>query len=84
MTLDILTQFTQINNNSSLKVHTGHLPASFVPLDMEELRDSVVSGRFRLLPVLLRVRTAADPEELKKNNKFSQFKLSNSDQILII
>lgn len=43
------------------------LPASFVPLDKEELRDSAVSGRFILLPVLLRVRTAPDPEELDKD-----------------
>lgn len=45
------------------------LPASFVPLDKEELRDSAVSGRFILLPVLLRVRTAPDPEELEKDTE---------------
>lgn len=44
----------------------GHLPASLVPLDIEELSDSVVSGRFRLFPELLCVKTEADPEELKK------------------
>jgi len=36
---------------------------------MEELSDSVVSGRFRLFPELLCVKTEADPEELKKNKK---------------
>lgn len=78
MIIHVLTQFTcRLTIKSSLlKVHAVHLPASFVPLDMEELRDSVVSGRFRLLPVLLRVRTAADPEELKKSNKFSQFTMN--------
>ena len=39
-------------------------PASLVPLDMEESSDSVVSGRFRLFPELLCVKTEADPEEL--------------------
>lgn len=67
------TVYRKINKSSLREVHTAHLPASFVPLDMEELSDSVVSGRFKLLPVLLRVRTAADPEELKKNNQFLQF-----------
>jgi len=78
MIIDTLTHFTRglIIKGSLLKVHAAHLPASFVPFDMEELRDSVVSGRFRLLPVLLRVRTAADPEELKKSNKFSQFPMN--------
>lgn len=53
---------------------------------MEELRDSVVSGRFKLLPVLLRVRTAAEPEELKKSNKdlrFTMNKFKPNYQILI-
>lgn len=44
-------------------------PASLVPLDMEEFRDSVVSGRFKLFPELLCVKTEADPEELNNNNK---------------
>lgn len=36
---------------------------------MEELSDSVVSGRFRLFPELLCVKAEADPEELKKTPK---------------
>lgn len=42
---------------------------------MEEFSDSVVSGRFKLFPELLCVRTEADPEELnlkKKNNNNKQ------------
>ena len=45
---------------------------------MEELSDSVVSGRFRLFPELLCVKTEADPEELKKKKKKKKKKLSPS------
>lgn len=45
------------------------VPASLVPLDIEELMDSVVSGLFRLVPVLLCVRAAADSDELHKEKE---------------
>lgn len=51
------------------------LPASFVPLDKEELRDSPVPGRFILFPVLLRVKTAPDPEELWKDTEVLWFNI---------
>lgn len=43
------------------------LPASVVPLDMDELRDSVVSGRFKAVSWLLRDEAAEAPVGLKKN-----------------
>lgn len=49
--------------SSSLSSYESKRSASLVPLDMEELSDSVVSGRFRLFPELLWVKTEADPEE---------------------
>lgn len=41
------------------------LPASVVPLDMDELRDSVVSGRFIAVPSLVRDEAAGGPEGLR-------------------
>lgn len=39
---------------------------------MEEFNDSVVSGRFRLFPELLCVKTEADPEELNLKKKVNR------------
>ncbi len=41
------------------------LPASVVPLDMDELRDSVVSGRFNAVSSLVRGEAAGGPEGLR-------------------
>lgn len=41
------------------------LPASVVPLDMDELRDSVVFGRFNAASSLVRGEAAGGPEGLK-------------------
>lgn len=41
------------------------LPASVVPLDMDELRDSVVSGRFNAVSSLARGEAAVGPEGLR-------------------
>lgn len=41
------------------------LPASVVPLDMDELRDSVVSGRFNAVSSLVRGGATAGPEGLR-------------------
>jgi hypothetical protein len=56
------------------KVIKGPLPASLVPLDMDEFSDSVVSGRFRLFPELLCVTTEVDPEELKQTKAITFLK----------
>lgn len=40
------------------------LPASVVPLDMDELRDSVVSGRFIAVSSLVRGEAAGGPDGL--------------------
>lgn len=40
-------------------------PASVVPLDMDELRDSVVSGRFNAVSSLVRGEAAGGPEGLQ-------------------
>lgn len=45
-------------------VSFSFLPASVVPLDMDELRDSVVSGRFNAVSSLVRGEAAGDPEGL--------------------
>lgn len=45
------------------------LPASVVPLDMDELRDSVVSGRFKAVSALLRDEAAEGPEGLKRRRR---------------
>lgn len=42
------------------------LPASVVPLDMDELRDSVVSGRFNAVSSLVRGEAAGGPEGLQE------------------
>lgn len=42
------------------------LPASVVPLDMDELRDSVVSGRFNAVSSLARGEAAGGPEGLQE------------------
>lgn len=41
------------------------LPASVVPLDMDELRDSVVLGRFNPVSSLVRGEAAGGPEGLE-------------------
>ena len=41
------------------------LPASVVPLEMDELRDSVVSGRFSAVSSLVRGGATAGPEGLR-------------------
>lgn len=41
------------------------LPASVVPLDMDEFRDSVVSGRFNAVSSLVRGEAAGGPEGLR-------------------
>lgn len=40
-------------------------PAFVVPLDMDELRDSVVSGRFSAVSSLVRGEAAGGPEGLR-------------------
>lgn len=54
-------------NIHNLFVHAFFpLPASVVPLDMDELRDSVVSGRFNAVSSLVRGEAAEGPEGLKE------------------
>lgn len=66
----IKTQQTQkqLRENSCdicLCVCFSFLPASVVPLDMDELRDSVVSGRFNAVSSLVRGEAAGGPEGLR-------------------
>lgn len=48
------------------------LPASVVPLDMDELRDSVVSGRFKAVCSLVRGEAAGGPEGLRPEEEIER------------